>query len=300
MNKPDQPSEKKRNPLVSVIIPTYKRPKKLQRAIESVVEQTYKNWELIVVNDHPECDVRDRLPDHDAIRYVHHDDNQGAPTARNNGIKRSEGKFVAFLDDDDEWDSKKIEQQVAVFNNSYDSLGVVYTGTEVRRCNNRTYNSANKKDNLTKKLLKENFVGTLSSVLVRRSIIEQVGGFDIRFPSWQDKEWYIRLSQYCEFKPVNKYLTIRHMTGDDHISDDFEQLSENTYPLFINKFGNLARSFGYRYYRQWRSICAQNVSGYALRLNHATEARAYATRAIFWYPFQHQSYINIVKSLYME
>jgi glycosyltransferase involved in cell wall biosynthesis len=94
------------HPKVSIVIPTYNRPKKLIRAVESVIEQTYTDWELIVVDDSSDVDAEETIPDDDRIRYIQHECNKGAPAARNTGIDASNGEFIALLDDD-AWKSGK-------------------------------------------------------------------------------------------------------------------------------------------------------------------------------------------------
>jgi glycosyltransferase involved in cell wall biosynthesis len=287
--------------LVSVVVPTYNRPNRLRRSVSSIIDQTYRPIEIIVVDDcseTPATDVLDQYNGDDiTITIVRHEQNQGANAARNTGIQHSSGEFIAFLDDDDEWYPLKLQRQVEEFDNSDDNLGVVYSGIDVDRKNKKTYNPATEGGSLTKQLLKRNVVGTFSTVLVRQSVIDQVGTLDERFPSWQDKEWYVRLSQHCEFKPINEPLIVRHMSGDGHLSDDFEQLSTETYPLFVEKFDSLARSFGGLYYRQWRSVCAQNVAGYALRLGDEAEAWSYVVKAIYWCPLRLRPYIILLKSI---
>src|SRR5690625_2563800 len=99
------------NPLVSVIIPTYKRPHMLARAIESVLNQTYINIEIIIVDDNSiESSYRKetiefmrRYSEYNNILYVKHKENKGGSVARNTGIAIAKGKFVTFLDDDDEY-----------------------------------------------------------------------------------------------------------------------------------------------------------------------------------------------------
>jgi len=286
--------------LVSVVVPTYNRPSRLQRSVSSLINQTYRPLEIIVVDDGSETPateiVDQRSGDGTTVTVVRHEQNQGANAARNTGIRKAKGDFIAFLDDDDEWYPTKIQQQVAAFDED-DDVGVVYSGIEVNRGDYKTYNAATEEGKLTRQLLKQNVVGTFSTVLVRRSIVDKAGGLDERFPSWQDKEWYVRLSRYCDFKPVNEPLVVRHMKGDDHLSDDFEQLSTETYPLFVEKFDSLARSFGWLYYRQWQSVCAQNVANYALRLGQDTQVRSYSAEAIRWYPPQYRPYLLMIKSL---
>lgn len=101
-------------PLVSVIIPTYRRPHLLVRAINSVLNQTYKKLEVLVVDDHSQdetpsvvCAIKDPR-----VRYVGHDVNKGLPAVRNTGIRTAQGEYIAFLDDDDEWREDKIEKQL--------------------------------------------------------------------------------------------------------------------------------------------------------------------------------------------
>jgi glycosyltransferase involved in cell wall biosynthesis len=265
-----------------------------------LIDQSYRPLEIIIVDDcseTPATEVIDEQSGGDIkITIITHEENRGANAARNTGIRRSDGEFIGFLDDDDEWVPTKVERQISIFE-SNDDAGVVYSGIEVDRGDHTTYNAATKEGKLTNELLKKNVVGTFSTVLVRRSVVGQAGELDESFPSWQDWEWYVRLSQYCEFKPIDEPLVVRHMRGDGHLSDNFERLSTETYPLFIEKFDSLARSFGWRYYRQWRSMCAQNVAGYALRLGHETEARVYISEAIRWYPLWHRPYLLMMKSL---
>ncbi len=110
-------------PEVSVVITTYKRPGKLGRAIKSVLDQTLKDWELIVVDDNnadtpfrqeTESFMEPYLAD-SRIRYIKHEKNAGAPAARNTGIKAAVGTYIALLDDDDEFESTKLEKQLALF-----------------------------------------------------------------------------------------------------------------------------------------------------------------------------------------
>ena len=107
-------------PLVTVIIPTYRREVKyLSRAIKSILEQTYKNIEIIVIDDSPDSyeyrnDIRIYMEsiESERILYYQNDRNTGGALARNRGISLANGSFTTFLDDDDEYKSEKIEMQV--------------------------------------------------------------------------------------------------------------------------------------------------------------------------------------------
>src|SRR5688500_9781977 len=121
------------NPIVSVVIPTYNRAHLIRRAIDSVVAQTFADWELIVVDDASKDDAEGVVRSYgdSRMRYVRHDVNKGASAARNTGLYAAHGEFVAFLDSDDEWLPEKLASQVELFRanpGGFASLGVVLTG----------------------------------------------------------------------------------------------------------------------------------------------------------------------------
>src|SRR3989338_8677774 len=99
---------------VSVIIPTHNRPELLKRAVKSVLNQTYKDLEVIVVDDGLEkrADETVNSFNDSRLKYIQHPEEKGGSAARNTGIKNSSGEFIAFLDDDDEWLPEKLEIQI--------------------------------------------------------------------------------------------------------------------------------------------------------------------------------------------
>ena len=102
------------SPVVSVIIPTYNRAHLIGRAIRSVLDQTYQDWELIVVDDASTDDIPGIVKGFTdgRVKYIRHDENKGAAAARNTGIQAARGAYIAFLDSDDEWLPEKLERQV--------------------------------------------------------------------------------------------------------------------------------------------------------------------------------------------
>jgi len=114
-------------PLVSVIIPIYNRIDYIHEAINSVLEQTYKEYEIIVVNDGSSVNVKEALePYRDRIVYLYHQENRGIAAARNTGIKGSKGKYIALLDEDDLFEPQKLEIQVPILENNPE-VGFVYS-----------------------------------------------------------------------------------------------------------------------------------------------------------------------------
>lgn len=195
---------------VSVVIPTYNRENTIVRAIQSVLNQTYKKLEILVVDD-GSTDNTEKIVQNikdDRIKYIRLPHNKGGGAARNIGIRASLGKYIAFLDSDDEWLPEKIEKQLNVFHKSDDSLGVVYTGFQ---CVDE-YGQTNKhvipkeRGNISLKILEWNYVGTASTILVRSNHLKRINYFDETFPSCQDWDLYIRLSKICLFDFVAEAL----------------------------------------------------------------------------------------------
>jgi len=119
-------------PEVSVVIPTYNRAQFIERCVCSALQQTYRDLEVIVVDDgsNDGTDIRiDNLKRTDSrLHFLRHDKNRGAQAARNTGIYAARGKYIAFLDSDNEWMPDKLERQLPLFENNNNKVGVVYSG----------------------------------------------------------------------------------------------------------------------------------------------------------------------------
>ena len=117
---------------VSVIIPTYNRANLVGRAIKSVLNQTYKDFELIIVDDSSTDNTKDvirQFQEKDSrIEYIKHHKNKGGSAARNTVIKSSKGEYITFLDSDDEWLCEKLEKQIKLFSIMPTKVGVLYCG----------------------------------------------------------------------------------------------------------------------------------------------------------------------------
>ena len=193
--------------LISAVITTYKRmPDMITRAINSVLNQTYANLELIVVDDSPadypfRVAVKEMVEgiDDDRVKYIQHETNQGACAARNTGINAAKGDFIAFLDDDDEWLPDKLEKQMTKMSDK--SVGLVYSGS-LQYCTATGVEKHNEckciSGMIFDSLIRTNFVGSTSFPLIRRECFDKCGGFDVLMESSQDYELWLRISK--EFK----------------------------------------------------------------------------------------------------
>jgi len=184
---------------VSIIIPTYNRDKYICDAIDSVFAQTYKDYEVIVVDDGSTDSTKEVVKKYgDRVRYFYQN-NQGPSVARNHGVDRSSGEYLAFLDDDDLWLPNFLEIQVRALDEE-GGLAFVCSGAYV-------VNETGKQIDIWKMrannsfldLYHMNFVLTLT-VLLRRQYFDIVGGFDRRFKICQDYDLWLRLAMKYKFR----------------------------------------------------------------------------------------------------
>ncbi|MDG5818588.1 glycosyltransferase family 2 protein [Natronococcus sp. A-GB7] len=230
---------------VSVVIPTYERPAFLEGAIETALDQTYDDLEVIVVDDGSETAYVGRIVDDypDRVVGIEHEENRGLSAARNTGIDRASGEYVAFLDDDDRWDETKIERQVRCVDSSDDvglvtclSVSVTPDGEVIHV--ERDVPSGD----LSDAMLRKNLIGSPSRVLVRRTALEEIGGFDENLPTKQDWDLYIRLCQRWHVGAVDDHLCFR--TSHESMSSSPEAVTRD-YRAVLEKHESLIRERGY-------------------------------------------------------
>lgn len=292
-------------PLVSVVIPTYGRPDFLPDAVRSVVEQTYPNVELFVVDDHSPEPVEPALSDIEFesltnAEVIRHEENRGGNAARRTGIDRASGEYVAFLDDDDYWDETFVERVADSFQRAGPEVGVVIVGTRIVDDDGASLGSVTPDayGDVTEGIFTGAVrAGSFSRFVVRRSIIEDAGLPDDRFPSWQDKEWHIRLSTHCEYSSVPEPLVIRRVTAHDQITDNFEQKRDTSYPLLLEKHRDLAATYGPAVERQFVASMTRTLGFSALRNGYYRDALRLFLRSIRQNPTDRDSYLYLLLAL---
>ncbi|MBD2730343.1 glycosyltransferase [Nostoc sp. FACHB-892] len=191
-------------PKISVIIPAYNAEKTIKETIESVQQQTFTDFELIVINDGSQDKTLEILHTiKDERLQIFSYENGGLPEARNRGIKRASGEFVSFLDADDLWTPDKLELQLVALQQNPDA-GVAYSWNLCMFEKEGTLSFVNAasppfEGNVYPNLLLENFVGNGSNILLRRQVIESVGNFDRTLKSFEDWEFYLRVASVWNF-----------------------------------------------------------------------------------------------------
>lgn len=206
-------------PKVSVIIPAYNCERFISTAIESVLNQTYKDYEIVVVDDgstDKTAEVIRRYTNNNDIRCVYQLHN-GPSKARNAGILNAKGLYIAFLDQDDAWLPDKLKMQISFLEKNKD-VGLIYTDTYI--LDDKSFadlNAQNKRSfqircphrgRVLQDLFLENFIST-STVIVCKKCFEKVGMFDLSLPPVADYDRWLRIAtlydvDYIE-KPLVKY-----------------------------------------------------------------------------------------------
>lgn len=216
---------KREDILVSVVIPTYSRNDALERAINCILKQTHQNLEIIVVDDNPpESQYRlstekimEKYATESRIHYIQNPKNLGGSGARNVGIEASNGEYIAFLDDDDEYYPEKIEKQLQVFlDSNSDKLALVYCDVEHVGVNNHVDCVIRKRHrgNCLYEAIEDDCIASTSMWLVKKSLMESVGNFSI-VPCKQDSTVILKLlKQGYEVDFVPEVLCIYHNTND--------------------------------------------------------------------------------------
>lgn len=283
-------------PQVSVIIPTHKRPFFLPRAISSVLAQTYQDWEMIVVDDasNDETGAIVKSFSDPRIQYLYHEVAKGGSAARNTGILKGQGKFLAFLDDDDEWFPHKLQCQVDLLERSPSKVGVVFAGCKkIEQSSGSVLGThiPTMKGDLSKELLLHNSVGSTSSVLLKRECLQQVGLFDETLPSGQDYDLWIRISKAWHFTCVSEIL-FHYYIHEGQITNNPEAISRGVELLFhkLDQNKNILKSNNcQRYFYAGMLYCLKG---------ELTQGRKSFVKAIQLRPLQMKLYLVLCLSFF--
>ena len=205
---------------VSVIIPTCNRGEKVCRAVSSVLDQTYTAFELIVIDDASTDDTIHKLKEFgNRIQVIRHMENKGVSAARNSGIKKSKGKYIALLDSDDYWLPEKLQVQIDFFDKNPDAVICQAGELWIRK---------GKRVNPAQKHLKPSgdiFIPSLklclvspSAVMFKRSLLDEVGMFDEGFPVCEDYDLWLRIAYKHPVYLIEQDLLVKEGGSPDQLS----------------------------------------------------------------------------------
>lgn len=265
-----------RQPLVSIIIPTYKRSNTILSTIQSVLSQTYQNIEIIVVDDNGkgtmfQCETQKllaKLIEDKKITYVLHETNKNGSAARNTGLKISKGEYINFLDDDDILMPTKIEEQVRCLQNTDSKVGATYCNSRIIHYQSLTHKLIEKLSDVSDEgnLCKEYILGlckfNTSMIMFKRTAIEQINGFDESFIRHQDYELMIRFFRHYNIVCTSlQPLAIYDQTSERVNAPDCEKdfiMKEKLMSLFSDDFEKIKAKNEIGHYLWLR--CAYNSS----------------------------------------
>ncbi len=210
---------KNKQPQISVIIPAHNRAWALPAAIASVREQTFENFELIVVDDGSVDNTRELVGHYPDIRYLGLESNQGVSVARNRGMELARGRYLCFLDSDDTWISTKLERQWNWMQANPESVAC-YTD-EIWIRNGVRVNPRNKHRKYSGNVFRECLplcIISPSSIMMCRETLEALGGFDENMVACEDYELWLLLAADHEVHCIDEKLIVKYGGHDDQLS----------------------------------------------------------------------------------
>jgi glycosyltransferase involved in cell wall biosynthesis len=282
-------------PKVSVIIPTCNRASFLKAAIESVLRQTFQDFEIIVVDDASQDRTREVIQSFTdpRIRCIRHETNHGQGASRNAAIKEASGEYVALLDDDDEWLPQKLEKQVRLLDSSPAKVGMVYTGfCKVEGSNKGVIAQVipEKRGSVFEDMCFRNWIGTCSTVLLRRVCFENTGWFDETLPSGVDYDMWLRLSKQFDIDCIPEPLVL-YTVHANSISTNHETRirgAEAQFKKYGSFFAKNRKGYSRRYLSLGVHYCYQG---------DLTKGREAFFNGIKLNPFEVRHYFNFCLSL---
>lgn len=228
------------HPLVSVIIPTYKRTDFLKLTLESVASQSFQDFEILVIDDGTPTDSNAVLCEKfDKVKYIKIENSGGPAKPRNVGIREAKGKYIAFVDDDDLWMPTKLEKQVAVLENIPD-FGLVHCCCQIidekgiiqNQIIGRPGSPNVKHGNVSMRMI-GNWTLMMPTPIIRKNVLDQVGFFNEQMPSaGEDVEYWTRCSFVTKFYYLDDSLALyrKHSNNISANKEKYLQL-----PLYLKK-----------------------------------------------------------------
>jgi glycosyltransferase involved in cell wall biosynthesis len=285
-------------PKVSVIIPTYNRAELLRSAIESARNQTFKDLEIIVSDDKSTDHTREVVESFKdpRIKYVLNEGKKGPSATRNTAILVSEGEYIAFLDDDDEWLPDKLQRQVELLDYSLSNICGIYSNRLfIDRKSDKILSddpgTEKHQGNLLYQLMIKSPIHT-STVVIRKSCLDEIGLFDETISYMEDRDMWIRLSMKWDFEYITKPLTKAYVHGFSHLSRNLEGQTagrEKLLERYHDFFKKNKKSWGALYLCLGAQYC---------QMKQMKKGRNNIIKGIIKYPFSKIAYFHLFSSFF--
>jgi glycosyltransferase involved in cell wall biosynthesis len=268
----------KLTPLVSIVIPTYNHARFISKSLKSVIDQTFENWEAIVIDNHSTDDTDKILIKHtdSRIKYLKIDNKGIIAKSRNLGIKEAKGEWIAFLDSDDWWTRDKLE---ICFRNINEEVDFIYHDLEIVDKKSKSYfrKKKFKGRHLSKPILKDLLIGVIaegnaignSSVIVRKNMLNKIGGISEKenLVASEDYNTWLRIAEITDkFKYIKKRLGYYLVHDASAQKKDLSKPHREAVIEFINLF-NSQQKLNLEVKLKYMSGC------YNASVNNHTEAK---------------------------
>jgi len=297
---------------ISVIMPVYNGAKYLDAAIHSVLKQSYSNFELLIIDDKStdnSCLIIEKYLIDSRIIYLKNDENIGVAGSRNVALKHSCGQFIAFLDQDDIWLSRKLEIQLAVLNNhpelgllhafytridEYDQLLPSWAKLDSNIFNNNC--SDTKIDWVFEKLFISNDIQPLTS-MIPKSVLDSVGWFNPALPGVDDYELWLRIAK-CY--PIGQVQTIlghwrKHQSQQSNLGWKMLELKINALDNVISSDQDIKRHLNRKVYVERMHPLVRSIGNYYFWRQDYSKALIYLQRALV---LKYSDFDSIIKIAY--
>lgn len=266
-----------KSPIFSIIIPVYNREVAVLRAVDSVLSQSFTDFELLLVDDFSSdnsLSVLSSLSD-PRIVVLPLPENKGPAGARNQAIKHARGRYICFLDSDDEYEPEFLQEAFNKMQSSSENVGFIWTGVLFKSSSDQEKVKElaawvpGRFDDGYKSFLHSLHIGTNSGITIKREVFEAVSLFDESLRAAEDTDFFLRASQRFQFDHIDKPLIKIYRDNSDRLSKNYRKIWD-AYKIIIPKHINEIRKsktlrLKYNYKMMWLSY----------RCNHFTEARKY-------------------------
>ena len=281
-------SSKENDYKVSVIIPTLNRINTLQRAIDSVIAQSFKSIEIIVVDNGSSDGSVNMLKKYYPTVKLIHEHKSGVSASRNKGIKYAKSPWIAFLDSDDAWDQKKLEKQINLLHNSHDKYRLIHTN-EIWIRNGKKINQMKKHQKFGGYIFNECLslcCVSPSSVLIDRSIFDDMGLFNENLPVCEDYDMWLRICSKEEVLFLDEKLTFKYGGHKDQLSKSYWGMDR----FRVNSIENLILNYDLNTDQKNKSMATlikklKIIINGAKKRNNSSVINEYTKKLKYWEEF---------------
>lgn len=265
------------NEIISVVIPVYNREQLIGKTIKSILEQTYNNFEILIIDDNSTDGTKEAITkiNDSRIRYFKQEYNQGPSAARNRGINVSKGNYIAFLDSDDLWDTNKLSDQFKIFDQYKDEYDVVFSGFRILDLKT----GLKIKESIISESICDNFKNgkffltpSPCTLLIRKRALLDVGGFDERLKANEDTELAIKLCKKGYKFYNQKYSLVTVFRNHDSLMSNKKNYIDARKIIIEKHQEYLSKTINF-------NLCKQ-VANYVILNNELDLAKVYLLKAI--------------------